>query len=72
MSPAGKIIRLADANDTLADAGALEDWGTLLAVLLARPDAEAALPQMHRVAWLIIDHARAIRLREEARAKRCA
>lgn len=67
-----KIVRLADANDTLADAAAVEDWGLLLAFGLSQPDADSALPQMHRVAWQIIDHARAIRLREEARAIRRA
>jgi hypothetical protein len=44
----------------------------VLAILI---DAETALPQMHRVAWQIIDHARAIKIREEARtaprARRC-
>jgi hypothetical protein len=67
-----KIVRLADGNDTLADIEAISDWATLLAILLAQPDADTALPQMHRVAWQIIDHARAIKLREEARARRCA
>lgn len=51
-----KIVRLADGNDSLADIEAISDWATLLAVLLAQPDAETALPQMHRVAWQIIDH----------------
>jgi hypothetical protein len=32
--------------------------------------AETALPQMHRVAWQIIDNARAIKIREEARMAR--
>jgi hypothetical protein len=67
-----KIVRLADGNDTLADIEANSDWATLLAILLAQPDADTALPQMHRVAWQIIDHARAIKLREEAKVKRCA
>ena len=33
---------------------------------------DTALPQLHRVAWQIIDHARAIKLREEAKWKRRA
>lgn len=65
-----KIVRLAD--DTFADIEAISDWATLLAILLAQPDADTALPQMHRVAWQIIDHARAIKLREEAKWKRRA
>lgn len=65
-----KIIRLADANDALADIEAIDDWATLLAVMLAQPDADTALPQMHRVAWQIIDHARAIKIREEAKQNR--
>ena len=67
-----RIVRLADANDTPADARAIEDWGWLLAHLLAHPDADSVIDQMHRVAHQIIDHARAIRIREEARARRCA
>ena len=67
-----RIVRLADANDTLADAMAIEDWALLLAFGLSQPDADSAIDQMHRVTWQIVDHARAIKLREEARAKRCA
>ena len=68
----GKIVRLADSYDTLADAAAIDDYATLLCVLLAQPDADAAIDQMHRVAWLIVDHVRAIQIREEASTKRCA
>ncbi|MBT1516458.1 hypothetical protein KIP88_39160 [Bradyrhizobium sp. SRL28] len=67
-----RIVRRADGYDTFADATAIDDWATLLAILLAQPDADSAIDQMHRVAWQIIDHARAIKLREEARARRCA
>jgi hypothetical protein len=67
-----RIVRLTDGNDTLADAAAIHDWGLVLAALITHPNADAGVAQMHRVAWQIIDHARAIRLREEARARRCA
>jgi hypothetical protein len=72
MSRCHQIVRLADGYDTLADAAAIDDWASLLAILLAQPDADTALDQMPRVAWQIIDHARAIKIREEARAKRSA
>ncbi|MCP1931781.1 hypothetical protein [Bradyrhizobium elkanii] len=62
-----RIVRLADGYDTLADVTAIEDWASLLAFALAQPDADTAVHQMHRVAWQIIDHARAIKIREEAR-----
>ena len=68
----GKIVRLPDGYDTLADATAIDDWATLLAVLLAQPDAYTTINQMHFVAQLIVDDARAITLRETARTKRCA
>jgi hypothetical protein len=64
-----KIVRLADSYNTLADATAIEDWALLLAFGLSQPDADSAIDQMHQVAWQIIDHARAIKLREEARAR---
>ena len=67
-----RIVRLADGYNSLADATAIEDWGLLLAFALAQPDADSALEQLHRVTWLIVDHARAIKIREEARARRCA
>jgi hypothetical protein len=51
----------------LADATAILDWGTLLAIVLAQPDRDTAINQMHRVAWQIIDHARAINIPEEAK-----
>jgi hypothetical protein len=53
-----------------SDAKAIEEWGALLAHLLASPDAETMIDPMHRLAWQIIDHARAVRLREEAKEKR--
>ena len=53
-------------------ATAIEEWGSLLAVLLAQPDAETVLPQMQRVAWSIVDHARSIKTSEERRHQRCA
>jgi hypothetical protein len=68
----GKTVPLADGYKTLEDAAASEDWGTLLAILLAQPDADTAIDQMHRVSNLIVDHARVIRFREEARATLCA
>ena len=66
-----RIVRLADANDTPADAKAIEDLGALLAHILASPDADAMIDPMYRLTWLIIDHARAIRVRE-TRTVRCA
>jgi hypothetical protein len=42
------------------DLAAIEDFGTLLMILLAQPDADSAIPQMHRVAGLIVCHARAM------------
>jgi hypothetical protein len=46
------------------DLAAIEDFGTLLMILLAQPDADTAIQQMHRVAALIICHARAIQSRQ--------
>ena len=67
-----RIVRLADGNDTPADAAAIDDYAVLLTVLLAdATSAEQTRHQMHRLAWLIVDHARAIHIRE-TRAKRCA
>jgi hypothetical protein len=60
------IIRLRPTHDDLADMEdltAIEDWGTLLAILLAQPDADTAIQQMHRVAGLIVCHMRAIQSR---------
>lgn len=56
-----EIVRLADGNDTFVDIDAISDWAALLAFALAQPDAEIALPQLHRVGWQTIDHARASR-----------
>lgn len=42
------------------DLAAIEDFATLLVILLAQPDAETAIQQMHRVAGQIVCHARAI------------
>jgi len=67
-APMNRIVRLTDSNDTLADATAIDDWGVLLAFALAHPDADSAIDQMHRVAWVIVDHARAIQQREERAA----
>jgi hypothetical protein len=53
MSRCHQIVRLADGYDTLADAAAIDDWASLLAILLAQPDADTALDQMPRVAWQI-------------------
>ena len=47
---------------------AIEDFGTLLMILLAQPDAECAIPQMHRVAGLIVCHARAMQGRRDGRS----
>lgn len=65
-----QIVQL--GGSTLEDADAIDDWATLAAIMLAQPDADTALPQMNRVMWQIIDHARAIKAREEARARQCA
>jgi hypothetical protein len=40
---AGRIVQLADGYDTLADAEAIDDYATLLCVLLALPDADSTL-----------------------------
>lgn len=42
---------------------AIVDYGTLLCVLVANPDAEACLDQINRVLWLIVGHARTIQNR---------
>ena len=67
----GEIVWLADGYDTLAHAAAIDDYATLLCVLLAQPDADTAIDQMHRVAHLTVGHARAITLRgSEGKAMR--
>jgi hypothetical protein len=38
-----RIARLTDGYGTLADAAAIDDWATLLVVLLAQPDADTAI-----------------------------
>jgi hypothetical protein len=43
----------------------IDDWATLLAILLARPDDRHSTNAW--VAHLIVDHARAITLPEEAK-----
>jgi hypothetical protein len=61
------IVRLAPSYDKQADItdlAAIEDFATLLVILLAQPDADTAIQQMHRVAGLIVCHARAIQSRQ--------
>ena len=54
------IVRLAPRGQQsdCEDLAAIEDFGKLLMILLAQPDAECAIPQMHRVAGLIVCHGR--------------
>lgn len=60
------IVRLAPILQTdHDDLAAIEDFGMLLMILLAQPDAECAINQMHRVAGLIVCHARAMQSRRE-------
>ncbi|WP_156929078.1 hypothetical protein [Bradyrhizobium sp. th.b2] len=40
-------------NTTPEDAEAIIEFGTLLCVLVANPDAEGCLNEMNRVLWLI-------------------
>ena len=56
------IVRLAPHGmwSDHEDLAAIEDFATLLVILLAQPDAETAIQQMHRVAHLIVCHTRAI------------
>lgn len=49
------------------DLAAIEDLGTPLMILLAQPDADGAMPQMHRIAGLIVCHARAMKSRRDGR-----
>jgi hypothetical protein len=45
------LVRLAptfDQQSDIADLAAIEDFAMLLIILLAQPDAEIAIPQMHR------------------------
>jgi hypothetical protein len=65
-----RLIRLPDSDND--DCRAIIDHASLLCILLAQPDVDTAIDQMHRIAWLIINHARAIEAREQARAKQCA
>jgi hypothetical protein len=44
-------------NDTEANAKEIQDWGNLLAHLLAMPDAESTHDAMYRIALLIVDNA---------------
>jgi dUTPase len=70
------IIRLAPPTYNeladIEDLAAIEDFAILLTILLAQPDADTAIQQMHRVAQLIVCHARAIQSRVEAGTGRCA
>jgi hypothetical protein len=44
------IVRLTSVRQTdYEDLAAIEDFGKLLMILLAQPDAECAIPQMQRV-----------------------
>ncbi|WOH53524.1 hypothetical protein [Bradyrhizobium sp. sBnM-33] len=54
------------SEKTEEDCAAINDQGNLLCVMLAQPDADSALNEMHRIATLIGDHARAIRCRNIA------
>ena len=47
----------------MEDDTAIIDLGSMLAILLAQPDAETAINGMRHVAITIVDHARAIRHR---------
>jgi hypothetical protein len=55
-----------DQQPAIADLAAIEDFATLLVILLAQPDAGTAIHQMHRVAGLIVCHARAIQSGQRA------
>lgn len=63
------IVRLAPIHQQTDydDLAAIEDFGMLLMILLAQPDAESAIQQMHRVAGLIVCHARALQSRRDGR-----
>lgn len=63
------IVRLAPQGQRSddEDLAAIEYFGTLLMILLAQPDAESATQQMHRVAGLIVCHARAMQGRRDGR-----
>lgn len=50
------------SSDRTADhCDAIIDYGKLLAVLVAQPDAETVLSEMNRVLHLIVNHAAAIK-----------
>jgi hypothetical protein len=38
-----RYFRSTDGYETLADAAAIDDWATLLGVMLAQPDADTAI-----------------------------
>jgi hypothetical protein len=62
------LVRLAPTRHSdHEDLAAIEDFATLLTILLAQPDAASAIQQMHRVAGLIVCHARAIQCRRDGR-----
>lgn len=64
--PAEELTTMSQYCTTGEDAEAIVDYGTLLCVLVANPDAEGCLGQINRVLWLVVDHARAILAREAA------
>lgn len=66
MNPIVRLAPRAQQSD-YEDLAAIDDFGTLLMILLAQPDAETAIPQMHRVAGLIVCHARAMKSRRDGR-----
>jgi hypothetical protein len=67
MNPIIRLVSIHDKDSDIQDLAAIEDFATLLVILLAQPDADTAIQQMHRVAGLIVCHARAIQTRQEAR-----
>ena len=64
MNPIVRLVSSQDKESNIADLAAIEDFATLLVILLAQPDADTALQQMHRVAQLIVCHARAVQSRQ--------
>ena len=66
MNPIVRLTPRAQQSD-FEDLSAIEDFGTLLMILPAQPDADSAIPQMHRVAGLIVCHAQAMQGRRDGR-----
>jgi hypothetical protein len=64
MNPIVRLVASHDEEADTQDLAAIEDFATLLVILLAQPDADTAIQQMHRVAGLIVCHARAIQSRQ--------